>query len=98
MDYDDFRTRDLRLTLLKSLSVQPGYRANENILQHEARSVGIDVSRDQVRTQLRYLKEQGAVELREVGFVMVATISLRGKEHVDGLTVLEGINTPSPGA
>lgn len=96
MDYGNFRTRDLRLTLLKSLVLQPGFRANENILQAEASAVGIDVSRATVRTELNYLREVGAVTLTEAGSVVVATITLRGKEHTDGLTILAGVNTPLP--
>lgn len=97
-NYGEYRTRVLRLTLLKSLSAAPGYRANEDILQEEAGAVGIEVSRAVIRSELTFLSEIGAITVKAVGSVMVATITLRGKEHVEGLTRLEGVNTPSPEA
>lgn len=97
-DFAEFSLRDLRLILLKTLARQPGYRANEVILQYEARSFGIERSRDVIRGELRYLSEISAVKIEEAGSVMVATLRRRGHDHVAGMHQLEGVNKPSPEA
>ena len=98
MKYSEFTNRDLRLVLLRSLSKHPAFSANEVILQSEAEAFGHSRSRDAIRTELHYLEEMGAVVLKEAGSVLVATLALRGSEHVRGLAIIEGINQPSPGA
>ncbi len=95
-DFSDFARRDLRLTILKALAAQPGYTANENILQHEARAVGLNRTREVIRTEMRYLADVGAVEVTEFGSVMIAKLRARGQDHVSGLTVIDGVNLPSP--
>ncbi len=97
-EYREFAQRDLRLVLLRCLAAQPGYRGNESILQSEARAFGLERSRDVIRNELRWLAEVGVVRIEEVGSVIVAKLLRRGKEHVDGLTEIEGVNKPSPEA
>lgn len=94
-DFKDFKLRDLRLTMLKSLQMQPGKQAHENILQHEARAFGLNYTREQIRDELRFLERAQAVKLTEAGSVIVATLKQRGKDHLDGLIELEGINPPA---
>ena len=97
MKYSDYVNRDLRLVLLKSLVQHKAFSANETILQMEAEAFGHARSRDAIRTELRFLEEAGAVFIKEVGSVLVATLTLRGKEHCDGRAVIDGVNQPSPG-
>lgn len=87
---------DLRLVLLRCLLAQPAYKANDSILQYEARSYGLERSRDVIRNELRWLSEVDAVKLDDLGPVLVSTLTRRGQEHVQGLTVIEGVNRPSP--
>lgn len=96
-DFNEFARRDLRLTLLKALAAQPGFTGNENILQHEAAAVGLNRSREVIRTELNFLASIGAIKAQERGTVMIGTLLARGHDHVKGLLVLDGINTPSPG-
>jgi hypothetical protein len=98
MQYAEHMARDLRLVMLKSLSKHPAYSANDTILQIEAEAFGHSRSRDVIRNELRHLADVGGVILKEAGSVIVATLTLRGAEHVQGKTVLEGVNQPSPGA
>ena len=51
----------LRLSLLRLLSGAPGYHANSSILHAEAKRFGLAATRDQVKTELAWLQEQGAV-------------------------------------
>ena len=97
MNYEDYKRRDLRLIILKSLAKHPGYQANSNVLAMEAEAFGHAVSRDVINTEIRKLSELGALTLREAGSVLVATLSLRGLEHVQAKTVIDGVLQPSPG-
>jgi hypothetical protein len=97
-DFADFRKRDLRLVLLRSLLEQPGFRSNDNVLAHEARVFGLDYSRDAIKAELRWLESIGAVKIVEAGSVLVATITRRGEDHVSGRFVIDGVNRPAPEA
>lgn len=91
----EYKLRDLRLTMLKSLNAQPGHQANETILRHEARAFGLNYTREQVRDEMRFLERANAVKIVEAGSVLVATLRQRGEDHLEGLIALEGINPPS---
>ena len=97
MHYSEYANRDLRLVLLRALAMHPAFSANEVILAGEAEAFGHARSRDAIRNELNYLAEAGAVTLKDAGTVKVASLTRRGLEHVQGKTVLEGINQPSPG-
>ena len=73
-DFHDFARRDLRLTILKSLAMQPGFTGNEAILQFEAQAVGLTRSRDVIRTEMRHLENLGAIKVKEAGSVLVGTL------------------------
>ena len=97
-NFSDYATKDLRLVLLRCLAEQTAYVGNDLVLQHEVQAHGLSRSRDVIRTELRWLSEVGAITLKDAGPVFVATLTLRGHEHVKGLTQIEGINKPSPEA
>lgn len=95
MKFSEFDRRQLRLTLLQSLNEQSQLRTNDVVLQYEARQFGFERARDVIRQELRFLEQIGAVKLEQAGYVVVATLKLRGQEHVKGLTELEGVDRPS---
>lgn len=88
----------LRLTLLRLLGEQPGYRANSSILTSAAdASAGFAVSRDQVRTELAWLAEQGLATLDEaIPGLSVATLTERGADVARGRAVVPGVQRPGP--
>lgn len=96
MKYSDYAIRDLRLVLLRSLEKQPKYTASEVILQKEAEAFGHSRSRDHIRNELRFLADVGAVRAIEESGYMIATLTRRGQDHVEGLAEIEGVNKPSP--
>ena len=93
--YSNFKMRDLRLTMLKSLKAQGDRRANDKILQLEAHCFGLAFSRDVIRTELRFLEQLGALALVESGTVLVATLKQRGDDHLMRLIELDGVDAPS---
>ncbi|TWC74415.1 hypothetical protein FBY10_101105 [Pseudomonas sp. SJZ103] len=92
--YSDFIRQDVRLVLLRLLVEMTAYRANSSVLTMALDSYGHSLSRDQVKTELHWLAEQGALSLQDVGPVMVATLSERGQDIAAGRARVPGIKRP----
>ncbi|WP_449103646.1 VpaChn25_0724 family phage protein [Pseudomonas veronii] len=92
--YSDFIRQDVRLVLLRLLVEMTAYRANSSVLTMALDSYGHTLSRDQVKTELHWLAEQGALTLQDVGPVMVATLSERGQDIAAGRARVPGIKRP----
>jgi hypothetical protein len=86
----------LRLTLLRLLAEAPGYRANSSLLTSAAdATAGFAVSRDQVRTELAWLAEQGLAELDgHIPGLSVATLTERGQDVATGRASVPGVQRP----
>jgi len=93
--FADVIAHDARLCILKELAQQTGGRLNESTLQRVLDAFGIARTRDWVRTQLRALDDLGAVNITEMGTVMIATLTKSGRDHVERRAVIEGISRPS---
>lgn len=85
----------LRLTLLIVLSRSPSYSANDSVLSDALPVVGFRVTRDQVRGELHWLREQGLVDLEHLEDLIVATAKRRGVEIAQGLASHPEIKRPS---
>ena len=94
-DYDDKRTEDARLVILKELAAQVDGRLNEVTLQRVLDTFALRRSREWVRTQLRKLAELEAVRISEAGTVMIAQLRTLGRNHVERREVIEGVTRPS---
>lgn len=97
---DDF-TAGLRLTILRLVAGSEGRTANEHVLQLAVERYGFRVSRDRIRTEMAWLRDQGAVavvELDRAGDrpLMVATANGRTLDVVDDRATVPGIARPSP--
>jgi hypothetical protein len=96
MDFKALSTEDARLVILRSLNEDPGFDLNESVLQSFLAALGHNLSRDRVRTELAWLKEQGFVNLREVVGVQVATLTARGADVATGAAIVPGVKRPRP--
>lgn len=97
MNFQERVTQEARLVLLRCLTELPGYRANSSTLQNLLSSWAVQQTRDQVRTQLFWLKEQGLIEVEEeLKEVLVVKITPRGAEVASGLATVPGVQRPSP--
>jgi hypothetical protein len=92
--YAEFIRQDIRLVILRLLVEMTAYRANSSVLTMALDSYGHTLSRDQVKTELHWLAEQGALTLEDVGPVMVATLSERGQDIAAGRARVHGIKRP----
>ena len=87
-------TEDRRLVLLRLLAELPVYRANSSVLNVALERFGHATTRDQVRTELRWLEEQGLVSIEDMGPVLVATATERGLDVARGRAVVPGVARP----
>lgn len=95
--FDQQYREDRRLVLLRLLAEAPGYRANSSNLQAYLGTLAVRATRDDVRTDLAWLAEQGLVTTEEVvAGVTVATITARGNDVAAGLALVPGVSRPSP--
>lgn len=92
----DIIREDARLVILRALAAEPRYSHSETILQAILETFGIARTRAWVREELRRLEDVGGVTTTEVGSVMIATLTDKGLDHVEGRIVLEGVKRPSP--
>lgn len=93
-DFAQHLRQDQRLVLLRILSEMPSYRANSSVLSNLMHQMGHTMTRDQVKTELRWLAEQGLLSLEEAGSVIVATLEERGQDVAEGRGRVDGINRP----
>lgn len=96
MNFDDLIESDRRLVILRTLEEDLGYTMNESVIQTCLEAIGHSVSRDRVRTDLEWLKEQGLVTIQEIVSVKVATITGRGADVACGRVTVPGVKRPRP--
>ncbi len=90
---------DARLIILKALAKQSDERLHSGFLQTELAELGIDREREWVHGELDWLEGLGAVTLKKVGTVVVATLTEKGHRHLRRVIEIEGVSRPSrPGA
>ncbi len=94
MSFKTLLTEDQRLVILRSLQEMAGYEANESIIDSCLDAYGHKISRDQVRSHLAWLEEQGLIELREVAGCQIAKLTGRGEDVATGQTVVPGVKRP----
>lgn len=97
MSYETVITEQLRCNLLRSLLEAPGYTSNDSVLTDRAEEFGFRPSRDTIRTQLAWLKEQGLVRLNTVKSCQIAVLTERGADVARGFATAPGVKRPSPG-
>lgn len=95
MSFADLVNADIRLVILMSLAQAAGYCSNEYILHRFIEISGHKIPRDQMLTQLAWLKEQSLVTLQDGG-VLVATLTARGLDAAEGRATIPGVQRPSP--
>lgn len=97
MSLSDLLDGDRRLVVLRSLATLVPHEANESVLQSCLSEYGHHASRDQVRTLLDWLSENGLVDLRDVGgTIRVASLTGRGLDVAEGRLVASGVKRPRP--
>ncbi len=97
MSIQNWLIEEARLVLLRLLNEMSSYRANSSTLQDQLdKAWGISLSRDQVKTELYWLKDQGCVEIvAENASVIIVKLATRGQDVIENRTRVHGIKRPS---
>lgn len=93
-NYAQTLTEDRRLVILRVLSEMPAYKANSSVIYTLLSNWGHSPSRDQVKSDLRWLEEQQLVQVEEVGTVFLATLNERGQDVSAGRALAPGVKRP----
>ena len=96
-DYPDHVIEDQRLVILRTLNELNGM-SNDSVLHDTLKKLGHRVSRDQVKTQMYWLNEQGLIDIESILSTDVATLTSRGVDVADGSIKTPGVKKPRPGA
>lgn len=96
-DYGELVRRHRRLAILKHLEACAEYTSNGSILQAVLIGVGVPSTRDQVVTELAWLREQGFVVCDGRADFIVVTATARGCELARGLATHPDVQRPGPG-
>jgi len=94
--FDKILEQDLRMVILRALSEQPDYTCNESILNQIAERYGHVKSRDHMKSQLRWLEDVAAIELKDVEGFLIAILTRKGQDHVEGRAIIDDIKRPGP--
>ncbi|MGA5655250.1 ArsR family transcriptional regulator [Rahnella contaminans] len=87
---------DRRLVILRSL-IDCGNEANESVLQSCLETYGHKVSRDETRTHMSWLAEQGLISLEDVCGCLIGNLTGRGQDVAEGRTTVPGVKKPRAG-
>ena len=98
MNYSERLTQDRRLVILRLLLNAPLYTANDSVITIALSDFGHAVSRDQVRTDLAWLAENGCMTIEDLATIQIATLTQRGVETATGDVITPGVKRPSPQA
>ncbi|AQT58710.1 hypothetical protein [Cellvibrio sp. PSBB023] len=93
-EFAQFLREDQRLVILRVLATMPSYTANSSVLMTGLNHVGHNPSRDQVKTEIRWLEEQGLVTVETAYDLLIARITERGSDVVAARTVVPGVKKP----
>lgn len=96
MSMDRIIREEARLIILRELADQPNYSLNDALLATTLENFGIYRPRPWVREEMRHCQTVGAVKLTEVGTALIATLTDKGREHVERRLVIEGIKRMGP--
>jgi Fe2+ or Zn2+ uptake regulation protein len=94
VSYNTLLAEDRRLSILLLMKDAPGGTTNEALLHQALPIYGHSPSLDTVRSDLGWLAEQGLVETKEPGGLLIATITARGDDAANGRAAVPGVKKP----
>ena len=94
--FADYLRQDQRLVMLRILAEVPQYRSNSSVIANLLGEFGHHPSRDQVKSDLVWLGEQGLLLTEDIGSVLVVTLTERGADVAAGRSSVPGVSKPRP--
>lgn len=96
MSYTATLRKHRRLAVLRHLEQCADYTSNASILTDVLNGVGVTSSRDQVITELAWLRENDLVSYDDGGDFVVVRATARGVEVATGRAIHPEIQRPKP--
>jgi hypothetical protein len=86
-----------RLVILRCLAEIAAQRANTSVLTDGCNHFGITSTRDDVRTDVAWLCDQGLVRTEELTeAVRLVVLTERGADVAEGRAIVPGVRRPTP--
>lgn len=98
MSFAEDVREEARLIILRALAEEPDERLNSSLIVRALDRWNITRTRDWVHEELRWLADIGAVTVEPAGSVRLATLTKKGRDHVERRIVLDGVLRPSRAA
>lgn len=97
MSLQDQLREHLRLAIVETLYAAPGYALHEYLLLDRVRALGLGTSRDMLRGEIAWLKEQGLVSIPDtIEGAYVPRLEDRGADVAQDLARVPGIARARP--
>lgn len=93
-NYAQTISEDRRLVILRVLSELNTYKANSSVIGSLLERWAHTPSRDQIKTDLRWLEEQALVSIEEIETVLLVTLTERGMDVAKGRVNQPGVKRP----
>jgi hypothetical protein len=95
VDWEQVRRERARLVILKALAEQVNGTLDSSMIEEVLPIFAIREDRPWIHEQLKYLGKMDAVQITTSGSVMIATLTKRGRRHLQREIAIEGITRPS---
>lgn len=95
MSYQENMREHQRICILRMLDQVPDYSMNESMIADELGRWALACSRDQLKSLLAWLAEQGLITCEPIGHSQIARITQRGQDVANGLALVPGVKRPS---
>ena len=85
--------REMMRFVMLRLANGASRNTNSSILSMQLNGAGYSNTRDQVKSEIRWLEQQGLLDVEEVDSVLIVSITERGEDVANGLSKVDGIAT-----
>ncbi|TCT41164.1 VpaChn25_0724 family phage protein [Martelella mediterranea] len=94
VDWEQVRRERARLVILRALAEQLNGSLDSSILEEVLPLSAIREDQPWIREQLKYLEKMDAIKLTVSESIMIATLTKRGRRHIDRDIAIEGVTRP----
>lgn len=94
-DFQRIVREEARLIILKALGEQENETLSSSMIEDILPAFAIRQERAWIHQQMAYLRDMGAIVLRDAGTVKIGTLTNLGRRHLDRDTTIEGVKRPS---
>lgn len=94
-DFARIVREEARLIILKALGEQENETLSSSMIEDILPQFAIRQERPWIHQQMAYLRDMGAITIRDAGTVKIGILTNLGRRHLDRDTTIEGVKRPS---